>query len=724
MSPNPKPPGSEPIRLSAETDFALGDLQIRPSVREAICGGRLQHVEPRVMQVLVALVHAAGAVVSRDDLIQSCWEGRVVGEAAINRCIFKLRELADAGDGRTYFHIETIARVGYRLEPVATIGHDHAASIPPPVVKRNRSAAIALAAAVGGLTLLAIAFLAWKQWTVSTPPDAVVSSTDPSIAVLPFKNLSSEADAAYFAAGIQDEILTRLAKIGSLKVISRTSADRMAERPGSLKDIARQLGVANILEGSVQSAGDTVRVNVQLIRVASDDHLWAEDYDRRLDDVLSVESEIAGAIATALAAKITPSESEALGMQPTLNRQAYDLYLRGLVLFRKGGAENLKVAASSLEQAVDIDPTFAVAWALLSRANAFLYFGGDGGDERRVAARRALDKALALKPGLVEVELADGMYKYHVGLDFAGARRAFETLHSKWPNNVEVLQSLGLISRRLGHWPESVAYFREVVALDPLVPNNYTLLATTLQLSRNPAEGVKLLDGAQELWPDDTDLLTQKIDLLQQMGELDRADAALERLHPAKIDAYTLWLHRVRYGYRRKFGEGLRYFEDVRARPDVPTWTPVDRAFLDLILGDFRRQNGDTNGAKASYAAALDTFLGLLKEQPDNTDLLTPVSIAYSGLGDKELAMRYADHAAVLHPLSEDPVDGPGLELYRAIALARLGDRDAAIPLLTRLLKIPGSLTTEILRLDPDFDALRGDPRFERLANDTPVKHD
>ena len=254
MNPNPKPSGSGPIRLSDEPDFSLGDLHVRPSVCEAVCGARRQHVEPRVMQVLVALVRARGAVVSRDDLIRRCWDGRVVGEAAINRCVFKLRELADAGDGRTYFHIETIARVGYRLEPVATTGHTDAISIPQ-VITRHRSAALALAAAIAGLALVAVVILASRQWTVSTAPATVASPTELSIAVLPFKNLSSEVDAAYFAAGIRDEILTRLAKIGSLKVISRTSADRIAERPGSLKDIARQLGVANILEGSVQRAG-------------------------------------------------------------------------------------------------------------------------------------------------------------------------------------------------------------------------------------------------------------------------------------------------------------------------------------------------------------------------------------------------------------------------------------------------------------------------------------
>ncbi|HEX5121758.1 MAG TPA: winged helix-turn-helix domain-containing protein [Rhodanobacteraceae bacterium] len=720
MSATSRPASVEPVRLAAEADFVLGDLAIHPSVREVVRGGERHQVEPRVMQVLVALARANGAVVSRDELISRCWDGRVVGEAAINRCIFKLRELAVAGEGGASFQIETIARVGYRLEAVDRAGH------PLPPVAATAPAPSRAPYAIGALVAaLVLAAAGWFMLRGKPSVAPTVAPAETSIAVLPFKNLSSEPDTAYFAAGIQDEILTRLAKIGSLKVISRTSAEQVATKPATLKEMAHALGVANIVEGSVQRGGDTVRVNVQLIRVDTDQHLWAEDYDRKLDDVLSVENDIAGAIATALAGKITPTESAAIAIQPTLDRRAYDLYLRGLELQRKGDSASNLEAVRVLGQAVAIDPSFAIAWALLARTEAYLAFGSDMHADHGAAAHAALGKAVALSRDLAEVQLADATLKYYVDRDYVGAERAFKSVHARWPNNADALRSLGLIERRLGHWAESVAYLREGITLDPLVLENYKILALTLSFRRDFAGVIAADDNALAIWPGNSQLMLQKIDALQSIGALDRADGLIGELDVPASDGDSVWARRVQYAYRRQFREGQRYFEGVHATPELASRAPLERAIVEVVLADFRAHNGDAEGARRGYEAGLELMLPVLKESPDDTDVIAPVAVAYAGLGDRAAATQCADRIVALFPLGQDPLDGFQSEHTRAVILARLGERDAAIASLERLMKESGPLTTTMLKLEPDFDALRGDARFERLlVEETPVRKD
>jgi TolB-like protein/DNA-binding winged helix-turn-helix (wHTH) protein len=673
--------------------------------------GERQHVEPRVMQVLVALVRAGGAAVSRDELIQSCWDARVVGEAAIHRCISKLRELADGGAGGKDFEIETIARIGYRLEPGRA--SEEAIEQVPVAAGRSKAARLGIVAvAAACLAFVLVALVARRDTSVA---QAAAARIAPSIAVMPFQNFSTDPNAAFFAAGLRDEVLTRLARIGALRVISRTSTDRMAERPDSLRETARQLGVEHIVEGSVQRAGNTVRINVQLIRVAGEDHSWAESYDRSLDDVLSAENDIADAIATSLAAKIAPGEGNALVRQAPPDPHAHELYLQGLVLFQRAGVGDFKAAADASRAAVAQDPSFATAWALLARAEERLYFE-DGSDAQRSEARSALDKALALEPASLETGLADAFYKYHVEHDYRSAARAFEALKAKWPNNVEVLQSYGLVTRRLGRWSDSIGALGDVVRLDPLVPNNYVLLAETLALHREPSKAIEVLDAALRLWPGDTGLLTRKIYALQNSGQLDLADVEIARLHPALLDSYVLCVRRTQYAMRRQFAEGLRYFESVRALPEVASWSAADTAILDIILGDFRGETGDANGARDRYEAALHALEAVVESEPGDSGLQSLLGIVYSGLGDEAAALRHANRASSQRPFADDPIGGADSELLRATALARLGDADAAIPALERLLAGPSNLTVDVLRLDPDFDRLRGDRRFAWLV--------
>jgi TolB-like protein/DNA-binding winged helix-turn-helix (wHTH) protein/Tfp pilus assembly protein PilF len=712
MTPDQLPPNAAPVELAVAGDFTLGRLDVRPSVREAVRDGQRHHVEPRVMQVLVALARARGAVLSRDDLMRSCWNSRVVGEAAIHRCIFKLRELADAGEGRTDFLIETIPRVGYRLEAAAcpAVPIDETA-LPREVVAKPRKVRASILAAAC-LALSVAAFFGWRT-LVEAPQSRAASAA--SIAVMPFKNLSAEPGAAYLADGMQNEVLTRLTGIGALRVISRTSSDRMAERPGSLADVAHQLGVGLVVEGSVQRVGNALRVDARLIRVDGDDHVWAERYERALDDERSAENGIADAIATAVASRVAPGESEPQPTALPADRRAYELYLRALVLFRKDRVDDYKLAAGALREAVAIDPSFATAWALLSRADAKLFFSGAGGDVQRSESRSALDKAKAIAPARLEVRLADGFYKYHVERDYPAAARALEAIMTTWPNNAEVLQSFGFVTRRVGRWDDSIRALREVVRLDPLVPGNYSRLAETLAMHREPGETLKTLDAGLALWPEDTDLLTHKICVLQSSGQLDRAAFELARLPPAQLDEFVLGVRGNQYAQTRQFAEGLRYFETVRTRAEVATWDPELTAIFDIDIGDFRRWTGDENGARTEYEAALQALHAPIANDPDDPELLSLVSIAYSALGDRTSALRHADRASQWYSHTNDPVGASEYEFYRATALARLGDADAAIPLLARLLDTPGGPTVDHLRLDPAFDRLRDDARFARL---------
>ncbi len=710
----------EPIRLSEESDFVIGGIEVRPSLREVRRGATKEQLEPRVMQVLVALARADGAVVSRDDLIQRCWEGRIVGEAAINRCIWKLRELSEAG-GEPTFHIETIPRVGYRIARIDEVGGKGTGAIAAPEgssdqVRSIRARKFRLPAIMGAAVLFASALIAYQLWIHAGPlargtiPPA---AKQPSIAVLPFKNLSSDKDAGYLAAGVQDEILTQLAKIGSLRVISRTSADQFTGRSGNIPEIAKRLGVANILEGSVQRAGNAVRINVQLIRAATDDHLWAEDYDRKMDDVFSVESEVAGAIAAALAARVTPGEKAEIAAPPTTNPRAYDLFLRSLVFARKNDNASLQTAVQLLQQAVVEDPKFAVAWAWLARTQAYTHFGDDLATVRRSAAHAALAKALELQPDLAEVQAAKGFYLYYGEMNYPAAERELERVHARWPNNADALEALALILRRQGKWKESTVAYGRLVALDPLVSLHRTNLAGNLITTHDFAGALRVLDDALKIWPDNGWILAIKANAYQEMGQLGLADAALTTVHPGPDDGNLYWAIWQQFWLQRQYGKGADFFRGLIDQNQDPAG--MSAVPLRVALGEFLRMSGDARGARESYSMALDLILRNLNAHPNNTDLLIPLAMVYAGLGNSEMAMAAANHAIEILRASNDWLEGIGAAGARLQVMATFGDRGAAIAELSRLMKLPGDLTPAVVRLDPKFDRLRGDRRFEAL---------
>jgi TolB-like protein/Tfp pilus assembly protein PilF len=569
--------------------------------------------------------------------------------------------------------------------------------------------------------LLVIAALLFQRFHAKVSP-AVSSSPGKSIAVLPFENLSEDKANAYLADGIQEEILTRLAKIADLKVISRTSTQRYQSKPGNLAEIAKQLGVANILEGSVQKSADQVRVNVQLVNAQTDSHLWAETYDRKLTDIFAVESEIAKGIAESLQAKLTGHEERALAVKPTNNPEAYDAYLRGLAFYARDNFES----AGSYERAVQLDPNFALAWARLSQADASLYFlRDDTTTARRDAAKSALEKAQKLQANSPETMLALGYYQYLVLRDYGLAKSTFALVSKMLPGSSEVPKALGLIARREGNWDESIAYLEQALALDP---RNMELLmpaANTYTWLRKFPAALKFYDRGLDITPNDPDIIAAKADIYQAEGNLQEAAKLLSEINAQTSNEGTFRIMMTQLRLERNLGKAVRL---LQARQTQFHFTSeFDKGVNQLLLAWAQRLAADTVGAQATAEQARYTLGQLYKNQPDNSNLAGLLSLANAVIGDKNSALKETQHAITLFPSAKDRVEGPKLE--EGLALIQMTfENSRAISTLTRLLQTPYAgwvysltpITPALLRLDPLWDPLRSDPAFQKLCEEKP----
>jgi TolB-like protein/class 3 adenylate cyclase/Tfp pilus assembly protein PilF len=576
------------------------------------------------------------------------------------------------------------------------------------------AALLAVAVIVGGIAM----FSRYRVRSALTAPEK-------SIAVLPFENLSEEKANAYFADGIQDEILTRLAKIADLKVISRTSTQHYKSAPENLPEIARQLGVAHILEGSVQKSGDVVRVNVQLIKAASDSHLWADTYDRKLTDIFSVESDVAKAIAEQLRAKLTGQEEQVIAAKPTDNPEAYDAYLRGLAYTLKTlpTSANALGAQRYLREAVRLDPKFALAWALLSFVNSRAY--GTQSLQPTVAlreeARQTAETALTLQPNLGEALLATGSYHYACLKDYDTAVRYFEQARPLLPNSSRIPESLAYVARRRGQWDRSESYFNEAEQLDPRNVYLITQHATNYICLRRFPEALRKLDEVLNITPGDLDTLVLKAGIAQAEGDLPRASALLAPLHPAADDSSALQTQVYQAILERRPAQMISRLREILARPD-----PALGYFngdLRFWLGWAQEVAGDHVAANESWRQARSELESFLKEQPENEFLIDDLALINMGLGDKVAALALSERAIAANPVEKDALTGPiRLEILARVA-ARTGEPDRAIAALQKLLLMPYAgmagnipLTPALLRLDPMFDPLRNDPRFQKLA--------
>jgi TolB-like protein/class 3 adenylate cyclase/Tfp pilus assembly protein PilF len=556
--------------------------------------------------------------------------------------------------------------------------------------------------------------------------DVGLPMAEKSIAVLPFENRSEDNANAYFADGIRDEILMRLSKIADLKVISHTSTRHYKSTPENLPEIATQLGVAHILEGSVQKRGDTVRVNVHLIKAANESHLWDDTFDRKLTDIFSVETEVAKAIAAQLRAKLTGREEQVIAAKPTDNPEAYDAYLRGLAYSLKttNTPAALLGAQKYLREAVRLDPKFALSWALLSwvEARGYLTVNLQPTAALREEARQAAETALTLQPNLGEALMANGYYHYGCLKDYDTAVRYFEQARQFLPNSSQIPESLAYVARRRGQWDRSEAYFNQAERLDP---RNVSLLSehalSYIYLRRFP-EALRKLDQVLDITPDDVDTLVQKATIAQAQGDLPRASALLASLHPAANDTQALETQVYQAILERRSAQIIVRLKEILAKPD-PALGYINGE-LRFWLGWAQEVAGDNAAAQETWRQARSELESLLKEQPKNSFLIGDLALTNMGLGDKAAALALAERAIAAQPIEKDALNGPDPIEFLARVAAQIGEPDRAIAALQKLLSIPYNgamaanvpLTPALLRLDPMFDPLRNDPRFQQLA--------
>jgi TolB-like protein/Tfp pilus assembly protein PilF/class 3 adenylate cyclase len=578
---------------------------------------------------------------------------------------------------------------------------------------RRRYSIVAMA--LGALIVLGATILflttpaAFRNLTGRGGPASPIS--EKSIAVLPFQNLSDDKSNAYFTDGIQDEILTRLSKIAALKVISRTSTQKYNSAPENLREVGQQLGVANFLEGSVQKVANAVHVNVQLIRAATDEHLWAESYNRKLDDVFGVEGEVASAIADQLNAKLSGAEQKAVAEKPTQNAAAYDAYLRAVAIDNAVTLDITKRVAPLYAEAVRLDPQFALAWARLAVARSQLYFNGvDLQTNSGAAVKEAADRAISLQPELGEAWLAQGVYRYRVLRDFQGALQSYEEALRRLPNSAFVLEQMAHLERRLGQIDVAQKHYQAAAQLDPRNIGILGTLADTFQTLRRYDEARTILDRALEISPGNDSALAAKASSFQAQGRLNEAAEILAKA-PANSQDQGLTVARALQLYdERRFDEAIAYIQQK-----MPTVFANDPRTI-MLLGYCQKFAGHDDEARATFMRAA----AAMKPTPDSAVVVDarnlPCYLAwvYAGLGEKEEALEQARHA--ISDYDNDALVKPFAETSLAIVQSQLGDIDSAIAALPHLLEVPNGETCGDLQINPLWDPLRKDPRFEKLC--------
>jgi TolB-like protein/Tfp pilus assembly protein PilF len=584
---------------------------------------------------------------------------------------------------------------GIRATPDASTSRTHA--------RRNMILLVG-----GGLTLSAAAgFLLL--------PRVAAHKVDRSIAVLPFQNLSDDKENAYFADGIQDDVLTNLSKIGDLKVISRTSVMPYRATQANTREIGKALGVGAILEGSVRRIGNRVRVNVQLIDVANDQHMWAEDYDRELTDVFAIQSDLAQKIAGELRAKLSPTEKAQIERKPTENSEAYLAFVEGHDLLTRPDKlrSDTEKAEQLFERATRLDPNFARAFAALAWVEDWMYHSFDPTPARKAKAHTAAEEALRLQPDLPEGHLALGFYHYYCERNYERALEEFAIARKSLPNSAEVYLAIGAIQRRQGKWAESTANMEKAASLSPRDTFLLVNLADNYRIANDFENADRLFDRAIEVAPNSVGARTGKAMLAVDLkGDLSEIDKQLAHIQPtAGSDAEGLFSRAYLLMLQRKFHEAMAIIKQV---PSDARGDDKPKEYLEGALYTFVN---DKEHARSAFQRARSILERAIQQGSDNASRHMTLGMILAGLGEKDAAIAEGKRAMQLLPESQDALDGPKMTLTLAQIYAWTGENGAALELLERSLTTPAGVTVSSLKLNPIWDPLRSDARFQALID-------
>lgn len=693
--------------------------------------------------LLLALVRSAGHLQSREELIAALWPNTIVEESNLTWNVNALRK-ALGDDRRKPHYIETVRGHGYRfVAPVETQvavsdtpdtqSAPAATSTSTPGPQRLKRRTLFLTSLVIFCTTAGGGVLSWQLASRPAVPGKPAPAR--SIAVLPFENLSPSKANTYFAGGIQDTILTKLSGIADLRVISRTSTQQYASHPQNLKEVARQLGVSSVLEGSVQKAGNQVLINVQLIDARTDNHIWAQAYTRTLNNIFDVESDVAEKVATALKAKLLPAEKARIASPPTQNPRAYDLFLKAgyyaAQVTDRNNAKNpsaiVSRAVSLYRQALRLDPGFALAWARLSYLRSYAYwYALDASKANTSAAEKAAKKALELKPGLPQAHMAMGFVYYYIHRDYAAALYQFDQAQRDLPNNADIIAAIAYIWRRQGALQKALAELNNAAILDPHNPRWPYNIGLTLMYLRHYNKAEQQFDRALAIEPYNYDASIYNTWTLLLAGHETRAHQALKNI-PLGVDRQGLvpviefqvaWL-----GHQPALA--------LKALETAPDWVQGPDMVGDIPKSLYQAEAwayaGHEKLARRAYSQTVEELGRALKTQPDNPDLWSSMGLAEAGLQQRKEAIRSGLRATRLLPMSQDAVDGPLYAAALAKIYARTGDTEKALRLLKKLLSMPTGLVLSLplLKADPVWKPLRKDPGFQALLGQggTEEKH-